>query len=69
MNVVVWTPGRVVDAFATATGDPNKIPNTNIIYAYTKFLPTKSQGLVLYHHSISNNGLYILPPVIPKQCY
>jgi hypothetical protein len=23
----VWTPGRVVAAFATANGDPNKIPN------------------------------------------
>ena len=24
----VWTPGRVAAAFATANGDPNKIPNT-----------------------------------------
>ena len=25
----VWSPGRVAAAFATANGDPNKIPNTN----------------------------------------
>jgi hypothetical protein len=24
----VWIPGRVASAFATANGDPNKIPNT-----------------------------------------
>jgi hypothetical protein len=24
----MWTPGRVAAAFATANGDPNKIPNT-----------------------------------------
>ena len=26
----VWTPGRVAAAFATANGDPNKIPNTKL---------------------------------------
>jgi hypothetical protein len=27
----MWTPGRVAAAFATANGDPNKIPNTKLI--------------------------------------
>ena len=28
MSCFVWTPGRGASAFATANGDPNKIPNT-----------------------------------------
>ena len=28
VSCVVWTPGRVAAAFATANGDSNKIPNT-----------------------------------------
>ena len=27
VGIVLWTPGRVADAFAAANGDPNKIPN------------------------------------------
>jgi hypothetical protein len=28
VSCFVWTPGRVAADFATANGDPNKIPNT-----------------------------------------
>ena len=28
VSCLVWTPGRVAAAFATANGDPNKIPNS-----------------------------------------
>ena len=28
VSCFVWTTGRVAAAFATADGDPNKIPNT-----------------------------------------
>ena len=31
VSCFVWTPGRVAAAFATADGDPNKIPNTKFL--------------------------------------
>ena len=30
VSCFLWTPGRVAAAFATANGDPNKIPNTTL---------------------------------------
>ena len=32
VSCFVWTPGRVAAAFATANGDPNKIPNTQKMF-------------------------------------